>query len=92
MIYGAIDVAPLTDESRPARPLSYFDGADELENNAKLLLAISLPTSGNRHRQPPGGIEYVNPSITQALESAGLEVIEASPYLSGPRVIKSEDE
>ena len=93
VIYGAIDVAPLTDESRPARPLSYFDGADELENNAKLLardITTYLREIGTDNRRV--AIEYVNPSITQALESAGLEVIDGVAVSEQARVIKSEDE
>ena len=37
VIHGAIDTAPMADESREARPISYFDGATELKNNAKEL-------------------------------------------------------
>ncbi|MEI8703008.1 hypothetical protein [Mesorhizobium sp. ISC15] len=37
-------------------------------------------------------VEYVNPSITQALLQRGLDVIDAINIVEGARVIKSDDE
>jgi len=93
VIHGALDATPLADESRPARPLSYFDGASELKNNAQLLardVTAYLKEIGTDNRRV--AIEYVNPSITQALEAAGLEVIDGVLVSEQARVIKSEDE
>ena len=44
--------------------------------------------------QPKGrvAIEYVNPSITQALEAKGIEVVDGSPIAESARIIKSPDE
>ena len=93
VIHGAIDTAPMADESREARPISYFDGATELKNNAKELandVVNYLKEIGTDNRRV--AVEYVNPSITQALEAAGLEVIDGVLASERARVIKSEDE
>ena len=93
VIHGALDSTPLADESRPARPLSYFDGASELKKNAQLLardVSTYLKEIGTDNRRV--AIEYVNPSITQALEAAGLEVTDGVLASEQARVIKSEDE
>ena len=72
VIHGAIDTAPMADESREARPISYFDGATELESNAKELardVVNYLKEIGTDNRRV--AVEYVNPSITQALDPTG---------------------
>ena len=93
VIHGALDSAPMADEFREARPISYFDGATELENNAKQLardVVNYLKEIGTDNRRV--AVEYVNPSITQALEATGLEVIDGVLVSENARVIKSEDE
>jgi len=93
VIHGALDSAPMADEFRKAWPISYFDGATELESNAKKLardVVNYLKEIGTDNRRV--AVEYVNPSITQALEAAGLEVIDGVLASENARVIKSEDE
>ena len=65
----------------------------ELESNAKELaldVVNYLKEIGTDNRRV--AVEYVNPSITQALEAAGLEVIDGVLASENARVIKSEDE
>lgn len=81
------------DRSRAGRPMSFFEGGNELAEGARLLaddIVGFLSEIGTTNRKV--AVEYVNPSLTQALLQRGLEVIDAVDIVEGARVIKSEDE
>ncbi|WP_287236512.1 Xaa-Pro peptidase family protein [Mesorhizobium sp.] len=81
------------DSVRPGRPISFFDGGNELAEAARLLaddIVRFLSEIGTTNRKV--AVEYVNPSITQALLQRGLDVIDAVNIVEGARVIKSDDE
>ncbi|GLS36927.1 peptidase M24 [Mesorhizobium tianshanense] len=81
------------DSVRQGRPISFFEGGNELLDAAKLLaddIVGFLSEIGTTNRKV--AVEYVNPSITQALLRRGLEVIDAVDIVEGARVIKSDDE
>ncbi len=80
-------------EYRHPRPLTFFDaGTEQLE--ASRLLANDviefLRATGCDNRRV--AIEFVNPSLTQALLQRGLEVVDGIPIAEMARVIKNDDE
>jgi len=90
-VFGPLPTA--ADSVRPARPLSYFEGADTLAETARLLaddIVQFLSEIGTTNRRV--AVEYVNPSLTQALLQRGIEVIDGVLVSEEARVIKSEDE
>ncbi len=92
-IHGAYANSDLIDCSMPVRPISYFDGGDNLADNARLLaddLVRYLSETGTDNRRV--AIEYVNPSVTQACLQRGLEVIDGIVLSERARLIKSPDE
>lgn len=93
VVHGGFDPSPSVKDVRPARPLSYFYGGTELAEGAKLLaddVVRYLSELGTDNRRV--AVEYVNPSITQALERRGLEVIDGVSISEQARIIKSPDE
>lgn len=79
-------------EKRPAKSLDYFSGGprmqqDAIEFAAELKTLLAEVTDEKRI-----AVEYVNPSATQALMAAGLEVIDAQPLMEHARYIKSTEE
>ncbi|RWI85414.1 MAG: aminopeptidase P family protein [Mesorhizobium sp.] len=81
------------DSIRSGRPISFFEGGNELSEQAKLFagdIVDFLSEIGATNRKV--ALEYVNPTITQALMERGLEVVDAVNIVEGARVIKSEDE
>lgn len=94
VIHGVFGPPPETaDLVRLPRPLSYFDGADTLADAARLLaddIVKYLSEIGATNRRI--AVEYVNPSLTQALLQRGIEVIDGVLVTEEARVIKSEDE
>lgn len=81
------------DGVRAGRPISFFEGGYELADAARLLaddIVKFLGEIGTDNRRV--AVEYVNPSVTQALLQRGLEVVDAVDIVEGARVIKSEDE
>lgn len=93
VLHGAYGTDAEVDEHREPRALAYFDGGTELEAHAARLaddVVVHLAEIGR-----PGGrvaVEYVNPSITQALERRGVEVCDGVAVVEQARVIKSDDE
>lgn len=78
---------------RVGQPLAYFYGGEELERCAALFaeeVVNYLAEIGSDNRRV--AIEYVNPTITQALERRGLEVIDGVLISERARLIKNEDE
>ncbi|HSF95377.1 MAG TPA: hypothetical protein VLA52_10155 [Thermohalobaculum sp.] len=77
VIYGAYGTPQGCDDSRPGRPISVFDGGPDLAEAARLLaddVVRYLAEIGSPNRRV--AVEYVNPSITQALLQRGIEVID----------------
>ncbi|MBT4039919.1 MAG: aminopeptidase P family protein, partial [Rhodospirillales bacterium] len=92
-IHGVYGPPPSVDEVRLARPISFFDGGNELPEAARLLaddLDRYLSDIGSNNRRI--AVEYVNPSLTQALMQRGFDVIDGVTVSEYARVIKNEDE
>jgi len=84
---------PAVDAVRPARPLAYFDGGEGLAEAARLLaddVVAYLEEIGSDNRRV--AVEYVNPSLTQALLQRGLEVVDGVAVAERARIVKSADE
>jgi len=93
VIHGVYGLPPSVDAARPARPLSFFDGGNNLPEAARLFatdLVDYLAEIGTDNRVV--AVEYVNPSITQALIQRGLNVIDGVIVSESARTIKSDDE
>lgn len=93
VVYGAIGGSSWADETRPGRPISFFDGAERLAEYAVLLaddVVNYLAEIGADNRRV--AVEYINPSITQAFADRGLEVIDGVLISEPARAIKSPDE
>ncbi|MCP4335182.1 MAG: aminopeptidase P family protein [Gammaproteobacteria bacterium] len=93
IIHGAYADSPLIDRSVPARGISFFDGGDLMTGNAKLLaddlVDYLVEIGSNNHRI---AIECSNPSVTQACQQRGLEVLDGIELAERARLIKSSDE
>lgn len=92
-LFGAYADAPNIDKIGRAQPISVFDGGNQLDEYAQVFskdVVDYLSEIGNSNRRV--AIEYINPSVTQALEKQGLEVIDGVNITERARVIKSVDE
>lgn len=92
-LYNAYDPKSRADEVRQGRAISFFDGGFNLCDSASDLaddVCHYLDEIGTDNRRV--AIEYVNPSVTQALEKRGLEVIDGVRISEHAKVIKSIDE
>ncbi|MAW53486.1 MAG: aminopeptidase [Geminicoccus sp.] len=88
--YGETDVVK---DVRPGRPLHYFDGGEDLPELAQALagdICEFLAETGDTTRRV--AVEYVNPSLTRALDARGLDVVDGVQVSEAARVIKNEDE
>lgn len=93
VIHGVYGPPPGVDRVLPARPLSYFDAGADLEQAADLLandVVNYLRELGTNNRRV--ALEYVNPSLTQALMRRGIDVIDGVQVSEEARVLKSADE
>ncbi|NNE62727.1 MAG: aminopeptidase P family protein [Gammaproteobacteria bacterium] len=93
LLYNAFDPAMSAKNQRKGQPIAYMYGGDVLDHCAALLAADVveyLCEIGSANRRV--AVEYVNPSITQALEKRGLEVIDGVIISERARLIKNEDE
>ncbi len=93
VIYGVLGHISPVDDARPARAISYFEGGDQLSDAASLLaddLVDYLREIGTDNFRV--AVEYVNPTLTQALMKRGLDVIDGVSIAEQARVIKSEEE
>jgi len=91
--YNVYGNPPCADSVRVGRQNSYFDGGPELPENARLIaedICNYLAEIGSDNRRV--AVEYVNPSLTQALLQRGLEVIDGVAVAEEARIIKSPDE
>ena len=92
-LYNAYGPNSNADEMRSGQAMSFFDGGFHLGDTADALakdVVNYLHEIGTDDRRV--AIEYVNPSITQALERKGLEVIDGVCISEYAKVIKSADE
>ena len=92
-LHGAYGSAASVSDIRPARPLSFMDGGYDLAEAARLLaddIVRYLAEIGTDNRRV--AVEYVNPSITQALLQRGIEVVDGMTIVETARMIKSPDE
>ena len=93
VLHGAYGPSPMVDIALPGRPISYFDGGDALKESAALFaedVVRYLERIGARNRRV--AIEYVNPSITQALERHDIEVADGVQIAERARLIKLPEE
>ena len=93
VIHGAMGGSSWADDTRAGRPISFFDGAERLGEYAGQLaddVVNYLKEIGTDNRRV--AVEYINPSITRAFLSRGLEVIDGVLISEPARVIKSPDE
>jgi Xaa-Pro dipeptidase len=84
---------PQVSDFRPGRPHAFFEGGTNIDEAAQALAAdvvAYLDEIGSANRRV--AVEYVNPSVTQALERRGVEVIDGVRISEQARLIKSEDE
>lgn len=91
--YNVYGNPPGADDVRTGRQNTYFDGGPELPENARLIaqdICDYLAEIGTDNRRV--AIEYVNPSLTQALLQRGLEVMDGVAVAEEARIIKSPDE
>ena len=92
IMHGAYDPS-FNGEMRQGRHVAYFDGAGLISHEADKLaddIRHYLNELGSDNYRI--AVEYANPSITQALEKRGLEVIDGVLITEQARVIKSDDE
>ncbi|WP_128932026.1 M24 family metallopeptidase [Bradyrhizobium zhanjiangense] len=95
VIHGDYNPSKLTmvDECRKARAISFFNAGYELTGAARELandVVSYLAEIGTDNRRV--AVEYINPSVTQALLQRGLEVIDGIAISEEARLIKSADE
>ena len=93
VFYGCYYDVPQVDDFRPGRAHAFFEGGTNIDSAATALaddVVAYLDEIGSRRRRV--AIEYVNPSVTQALEARGVEVIDGVRIAELARVIKSDDE
>lgn len=91
--YDAYGKPPGADENREARAISVFGGGHDLGDAARLFaedVDAFLGEVGARGRRV--AVEYVNPSITQALLQKGMETTDGVVVSEMARRIKSDDE
>jgi Xaa-Pro dipeptidase len=93
VMYGCYYDVPQVDDFRPGRPHAFFEGGTNIDEAAKgladdVVAYLNEISSSNRRV----AIEYVNPSVIQALEARGIEVIDGVRIAETARLIKSADE
>lgn len=92
-LHGSYQQDPTITDIRRARTLSFMYGGHELAEPARLLaddIVRYLAELGTDNRRV--AVEYVNPSITQALLQRGIEVVDGVTISEKARLIKSADE
>lgn len=94
VLHGAVGADGRADEVRPGHPLAFFDGGHDLSRHAA---AVARDVRG--HLRAIGSsptacvaVEQTNPSLTQALEAAGVRVVDGTRVAESARIVKSADE
>lgn len=92
-IFSAYSATENVSDVRPGRPIHYFEGGEETTNYADDLagdIVEYLREIGDSTSRV--ALEYVNPSITRALDRRGIDVADGVLVSEAARVIKNEDE
>ena len=93
MLYNAFEPSVPSANKRKGQHIAYMYGGDELQACAALFardVSDYLCEAGCHNRRV--AVEYVNPSITQALEKLNIEVVDGVLISERARLIKNEDE
>lgn len=93
MLYNAFEPDIAENKKRKGQHIAYMYGGNELKHCAALFaddVVNFLSETGCSNRRV--AVEYVNPSITQALEKKGIEVIDGVLVTERARLIKNDDE
>jgi len=93
VLHGVYGHHHRADSVQPGRPISVFDGGLDLRDAAAALaqdVVDYLSELGTDNRRV--AVEYVNPTLIQALERRGLEVVDGVAIAEEARRIKSLDE
>ena len=93
LLHSAFDPNLPDNHKRTGQPIAYMYGGQNLEHFAELLASDVhdyLVRIGATKRKV--AVEYVNPSITLALNRRGIEVVDGVMITERARMIKSEDE
>ena len=94
VMYGALPQSPgRFDDRRVPRQISFFNAGANLNNEASAFardVLAFLDDLGVKEKRI--ALEYVNPSITQALLQAGVMVLDAVDLIERARSVKSADE
>jgi len=93
VIHAAYGIADPNLEVRDGRALCYFDGGEVMTDGSEALaddIVRYLDEIGATNRRV--GLEYINPSVVQALERQGVEVVDGMNVTERARLIKSDDE
>ena len=93
LLHNAFEPAIPARNKTQGQPIAYFYGGDEVSRLASRFagdVVDYLAAIGSDNRRV--AVEYVNPSITQALEARGLEVIDGVLITERAHLIKSADE
>lgn len=93
VMFNAYGTPRGADDARTGQPFSFFDAGTEMAECARRLaddIVTYLAEIGDSSRRI--AVEYVNPSLTQALMQRGLEVLDGIAIAEQARVIKSPEE
>ena len=92
-LFAAYAPTETVSDLRPGQPLHYFDGGEETSVYGEALagdIAAYLSEIGDGTNRV--ALEYVNPSLTRALDRRGIDVVDGVLVSEAARVIKNEDE
>ncbi len=93
LLHNVLDPNIASKNLRSGRPISHFYGGNDLSEHAeKFADDVVAYLSDIRCTSKRVAIEYVNPSITQALQSRGIDVIDGVLIIENARIIKSAEE
>ncbi|NKB77534.1 MAG: M24 family metallopeptidase [Gammaproteobacteria bacterium] len=93
VLHNGYDSEIKISDVRQGRPISFFDAGNDLQKWAKILandVVEFLDEIGTNNRRV--AVEYVNPTVTQALMERGLEVVDGVNITERAKIIKSNDE
>ena len=92
-IHAAYGETAMVKDVRPGRALHYFEGGEHMVEAGEALardIVEYLAEIGDTTKRV--AVEYVNPSLTRALDRCGLDVVDGVTIAEAARVIKNEDE
>jgi len=93
LLHNTLDPTVAAKCHRPGHAISHFYGGNDLSQHAeKFADDVQAYLSDIGRTAKRVAIEYVNPSITQALMKRGIKVIDGVLIIENARIIKSADE